>query len=218
MAVATAPAQLEREAYIRILLTRGVGELTYDLERDARAVARHHRQAARRAAGARVRARASRSRSSSILRNHPGVGQPDHQVEQPAQQRARDAGGASHGRRRSADVQLPRRAVGVLAVELLPGPRRRGADAAARRRDCSRASRARSCSSSGATSACGCEEATLRPDDLATARRGVHHQHDARAEPGRAGRRAGDRHRPPGPGDARRCCDAAARAVTGATA
>ena len=42
-------------------------------------------------------------------------------------------------------------------------------------------------------------EETLYPADLDTARRGVHHQHDPRAEPGRADRRSGDRHGAPGP-------------------
>ena len=117
-----------REAYIRILLTRGVGELTYDLSATPapslviivkpldEPPARVFDEGITHLAGADP-AQPSR------------IGEPDHQVEQPAQQRHRDAGGASQGRRGSADVQLPRRAVGVLAVELLPGARRRRADA-----------------------------------------------------------------------------------------
>ena len=34
-------------------------------------------------------------RAGVILRNHPGIGEPDDQVEQPAEQRAGDAGGAT---------------------------------------------------------------------------------------------------------------------------
>ena len=52
-----------KEAYIRMLLTRGVGELTYDVDRHAGLLLDHHRQAGRRAAGADHERRASRSRS-----------------------------------------------------------------------------------------------------------------------------------------------------------
>ena len=80
------------EAYIRVLLTRGVGELTYDVratpspslviivkpldEPPARVLTE----------GITVVARLDPAEP-------PGVGQPDHQVEQPAEQRAGDAGG-----------------------------------------------------------------------------------------------------------------------------
>ena len=87
------------EAYIRILLTRGVGELTYDSDATPDAIARHHRQAARRAAGPGVR-----RRHHDLARVDPAqpsrIGEPAHQVEQPAEQRAGDAGGASPRRRR----------------------------------------------------------------------------------------------------------------------
>ena len=189
MAVASrlpdAQAGGSREAYIRILLTRGVGELSYDLKATPAPslviiVKPFDEPPARMFdEGIKIVARVDPAQPS-------GIGEPDHQVEQPAQQRHRHAGGASQGRRRGADVQLPRRAVGVLAVELLPRARRRGADAAGRRQDCSRASRAGSCSRSGATSACAVEEATLRPEDLATGAGGVHHRLDARADAGRA--------------------------------
>ena len=57
------------------------------------AVGRRHRQAARRSAARGVRARRHGRRSSAIVRNHPGIGEPADQVEQPAEQRAGDAGG-----------------------------------------------------------------------------------------------------------------------------
>ena len=78
-----------------------------------------------------VPARVCSRRHPHLARADPAqpsrLGEPDHQVEQPAEQRAGDAGGAPPRRRRSADVQLPRRAVGVLAVELLHRARRRRA-------------------------------------------------------------------------------------------
>ena len=57
----------EREAYIRILVTRGIGELTYDPAATPDAVDRRHRQAARRpaAGGLRARRRGRRSSASS---------------------------------------------------------------------------------------------------------------------------------------------------------
>ncbi len=123
-----AAAGARRDTYIRILLTRGVGELTYDVARHAGAIARDHRQAAGRRAGARAH-----RRHPDLARADPPqpsrLGEPDHQVEQPAEQRARDAGSAPPRRRRSADVQLSRRAVRVLAVELLHRAGRRRADA-----------------------------------------------------------------------------------------
>ena len=97
------------EAYVRVLVTRGVGELTYDPKatpapslviivkpqvdppaaayRDG--VARRHR------------------------RHHPepsGLREPDDQEQQPDEQRAGDAGGASARRVRRRDAELPRRA------------------------------------------------------------------------------------------------------------
>ena len=66
---ATAP---EREAYIRILVTRGIGELTYDPAACPDPVDRRHRQAERRSADGGVRARRQGRRSSPIVRNHPG--------------------------------------------------------------------------------------------------------------------------------------------------
>ena len=163
-----AAAGAMEEAYIRVLLTRGVGELTYDMRRDAGALAGDHRQAARRAAGARAHrrhhdlARADPAQSS-------GIGQPDHQVEQPAEQRARDAGSEPARRRRRADVQLPRRAVGVLAGELLHRARRRRADAGVRSRP-ARGHHARiPVRGRAGTSASTCASETLFPADLETA-------------------------------------------------
>ena len=156
-----------REAYIRILVTRGVGELTYDPAACPDAVGRHHRQAARRSAGASVYERGvTRRRSSTIVRNHPGIGEPADQVEQPAEQRAGDAGGARARRVRRRDAQLPRRAGRVHAVEPVHRQERRGADAAARRRAAAghharvpvRGRRRRSASP--------CASRSLRDDDL----------------------------------------------------
>ncbi len=62
----------DSEAYIRILLTRGVGELSYDPGRVSRAVGRHHRQAAGRTAGRERTSRASRSRSWTSSATIPG--------------------------------------------------------------------------------------------------------------------------------------------------
>ena len=59
------------EAYIRVLLTRGVGELTYNPAATPGADARHHRQAVSRAAGADVHRghpRVARSACGAIIR------------------------------------------------------------------------------------------------------------------------------------------------------
>ena len=154
------------DAYIRMLLTRGVGELTYDpsacpppslviivkpLAPPPRDVYDH---------GIRVVARVDRAQP-------PGVGQPADQVEQPAEQRARDAGGDPAGRVRSGDAQLPRRArpsarsrtsswcaaATALTPPLDAGPARR-------------ASRASSCSRSASAIGVPMAEATLRDEDL----------------------------------------------------
>ena len=65
------PARCD-EAYIRVLLTRGVGELTYDVRRHPGPVTGDHRQAARGAAGARPRPTASASRSCRSCAIIPG--------------------------------------------------------------------------------------------------------------------------------------------------
>ena len=89
---ATAPA---REAYIRILVTRGIGELTYDpgrLPRRRRSSSSSSRTSIRRAEaferGVKVALVGDRPQPSRI-------GEPADQVEQPAEQRAGDAGGAA---------------------------------------------------------------------------------------------------------------------------
>ncbi len=110
------------EAYVRILLTRGVGETSYDPAATPTPVARHHRQAHRGSAGAR-RPRRHPHFHGVDPAQPSAVGQSDHQVEQSAQQRPRDAGGAPQGRRRGAALQLPRRAGRMFAVELLHRPR-----------------------------------------------------------------------------------------------
>ena len=102
------------------------------------AVGRRHRQAARRSAAGGLRDAASRWRWSTIVRNHPGLGEPADQVEQPAEQRAGDAGGGPARRVRRRDAELPRRAGRVHDVEPVHRQGRRRADAAARRRPAGR--------------------------------------------------------------------------------
>ena len=90
-----------------------------------------HREAAHRSAFRSVRARGE----SGARADHPessGVGEPSHQVEQPAQQRAGDAGGGPAGGIRRRDAELPRRARRVHDVEPVHREERRGAHAAAR--------------------------------------------------------------------------------------
>jgi branched-chain amino acid aminotransferase len=118
----------EREAYIRILVTRGIGELTYEPAAcpDAMVVVI-------------VKPNVEPSREAfergvtvalvGVVRNHPGRSTPD-QVEQPVEQRAGDAGSVQPRRLRRRDAELPRRAGGMHAVELVHRQGRRGADAA----------------------------------------------------------------------------------------
>ena len=194
------------EAYIRILLTRGVGELTYNPR-----PARRRRSSSSSSRFAEPPARTFNDGIRVALvgdpRNHPQVGQPDDQVEQPAEQRAGDAGGACA---RGADEALMRNQRGELVecsqsnffivrdgVVLTP-PLDAGLLA-------------------GITRAFVFELAArlgvdversdaLTPSDLDTARRGVHHRHDARGQPGRrASTTASIGSGKPGPGDARGC-------------
>ena len=143
-ASATAP---DREAYIRILVTRGIGELTYDPA--ARpppsivVIVKPHVDPPRE-----VFERGVKVSLVGVVRNHPGIGESADQVEQPAEQRAGDAGGASPRRVRRRDAELQGRARRVHAVEPVHREGRRGADAAASTRACCRASRASSCSRS----------------------------------------------------------------------
>ena len=123
------------EAYIRILVTRGVGELTYDSGATPDAVASSSSSSRTSTAPADVYERRRRDRARRHRAQPSRIGEPADQVEQPAEQRAGDAGGVSPRRvRRGADAQLPRRAGRVHAVEPLHRQGRRGADAAARRR------------------------------------------------------------------------------------
>ena len=58
-------AKIDGEVYIRVLVTRGIGDLTVRPEGHAQPLDRHHRQAARRSAARRLRRRASASSSST---------------------------------------------------------------------------------------------------------------------------------------------------------
>ncbi len=68
-----------------------------------------------------------------VVRNHPELGQPDDQEQQPDEQRAGDAGGAAQRRVRRGHAELSRRADRVHDVEPVHRQERGGADAAARR-------------------------------------------------------------------------------------
>ncbi len=125
------------EAYIRILADARRRRAHLQPGGVSGAVGRDHRQAVSRAARAHVHERHSRLARERPAQPSAGA-QPDDQVEQPAQQRARDAGGAQARRRRGADAEPGGRSGRVLAVELLHRPRRPGADAAARRRPAAR--------------------------------------------------------------------------------
>ena len=96
------PGRSGDEAYIRILLTRGVGELTYDPAAcptpSIVIIVKPHVDPPAEA----LRATASRVALVTIVRNHPGIGEPADQVEQPAEQRAGDAGGVPRAARSKA--------------------------------------------------------------------------------------------------------------------
>ena len=106
--------QVSNEAYIRILLTRGVGELTYDLDATPAPslviIVKPFDEPP-----ARVFDEGIKVSLVSILRNHPGSVNPIIKSNNLLNNAHGDAGGAAQGRRRRADVQLPRRAVGVFA-------------------------------------------------------------------------------------------------------
>ena len=97
-------------------------------EGHARAVARHHRQALRGAARARVR-RGHHDLARVGPPQPPGSVNPIIKSNNLLNNALAMQEAHRTRRRRGADVQLPRRAVGVLAVELLPRARRRRADA-----------------------------------------------------------------------------------------
>ena len=127
----------DSEAYVRMLVTRGIGELSYDPtgcpSPSIVVIVKPHvapppeRVRARRQGGA----RADHPQS-------PGHGEPADQVEQPAEQRPGHAGGVSARRVRRRDAELPRRAGRVHDVEPVHRQGRRGVDAAARRRPAAR--------------------------------------------------------------------------------
>ena len=140
------------EAYIRVLLTRGVGELTYDVAStpvpSLVIIAKPLDEPP-----ARMFTDGIRVALVPILRNHPGSVNPIIKSNNLlnnalAMQEANRRGGG-----RGADVQLPRGAFGVLAVQLLHGSRRRRALRRPRTPGCSRGSHGRSCSTSDGTSA-----------------------------------------------------------------
>ena len=113
-------AERSDEAYIRILLTRGVGELSYNPAACPDADARHHRQAVRRTAGARRSRRASRSRSSSVRRNHPQALNPMIKSNNLLNNALAMQEAIARGAEEALMLQPGRRAGRVLAVELLP--------------------------------------------------------------------------------------------------
>ena len=149
------------DAYVRLLLTRGVGELSYDPRALPDALAGHHRAPPHAAAAARVRHRraggAGRRRAQSARSAEPAD-----QVEQPAQQRPGDAAGAGARRVRGRDAQSRGPPGRVQPVEPLRG--HRAASSAHRRlaRACCRASRARSCWSCAARWASPAEQSRSR--------------------------------------------------------
>ena len=153
------------EAYIRILVTRGVGELSYDPAAcpapSIVVIVKPHVDPPAR------RVRTRRQGSAGVDRaKSSGHGEPADQVEQPAEQRAGHAGGVSARRVRRRDAELSRRARRVHAVEPVHRQGRRGADAAARRGPACRASRASFCSRSARRPGFAVREAVLRDDDL----------------------------------------------------
>ena len=118
------------EAYIRILVTRGVGDLSYSLSACSTPtlviivkplVLAPERTFSHGIDVALV----------GVVEEPSESAQSDDQVEQPAEQRARHAGSLPSWRRRGADAEPGRRAGGVLAVEHLPREEWRRADAAA---------------------------------------------------------------------------------------
>ena len=118
------PRRSTGEAYIRVLLTRGVGELTYDSGR------RRRRRSSSSSSRSRSRRRASthegiRISLVPILRNHPGSVNPIIKSNNLLNNALAMQEAYRRGAEEGADVQLPRRAVRVLAVELLHRPRRR---------------------------------------------------------------------------------------------
>ena len=84
-------AALAGDTYIRILLTRGVGELTYDVRATpAPSVVIIVKPPGRRAGPRALRRHPHLARADPAQPSR--LGEPDHQVEQPSEQRARDAG------------------------------------------------------------------------------------------------------------------------------
>ena len=134
------------EAYIRMLVTRGIGDLTYDPaatpEPSFVVIVKPHVDPPSRT----IYEQGVKVALVAVVRNHPGTGQPADQVEQPAEQRAGDAGSGQARRLRGHDAELPRRAGRVHDGEPLHRQGRRRADAAARRRPAGRASRGSFCS------------------------------------------------------------------------
>ena len=158
---------LPGEAYVRILLTRGVGEIVYDPAACPSPTViiivkpLVELPAAIYADGVDHCARAGRPQPSRQR-------QPAHQVEQPAEQRPGDAAGLQARRVRGADAQPSRRAVRVRAVELLPGGQRRAADAAGRSGP-ARRHHPRVRAGAGGVTGIHTREETLYEEDLASA-------------------------------------------------
>ena len=81
----TRPAALAGDTYVRILLTRGMGELTYDVRATPTpSVVDHHQTAGRRAVSCALRRDPHLSRADPAQPSR--LREPDHQVEQPSEQ------------------------------------------------------------------------------------------------------------------------------------
>ena len=107
----------DTEAYIRILITRGVGDLSYDPAACPDAVDRRHRQAARRAAGDVVN-RGVKVALVSIVRNHPGTVNPLIKSNNLLNNALAMQEAVRQGRVRRRHAQLPRRARRVHTANL----------------------------------------------------------------------------------------------------
>ena len=177
-----------QEAYIRVLLTRGVGELTYDVRATPLPslviIVKPVEEPP-----ARVFSDGISVALVPILRNHPGSVNPiiksnnllnNALAMQEAIRRGAEEGLMCNYRGELSECSQSNFFIVRGGVALTPGATR----------VCSKDSRGRSSSTSGRMSAYGAlrDAVSKRPGD---GRRSVHHQHDARAESRHADRRPG---------------------------